>query len=111
MNEDLRDSIEHLRKHYIPTPEMDLVLQTAEQVLSAGEELPEKIDVPKICNFNDCDLYSNHEDCGGGCFEFNKAHSLFLPILAKKNLRIRELEEENKQLKRHIGNLLQEEDL
>jgi hypothetical protein len=58
----------------------------------AGEELPAKIDVPKICNFNDCDLYSNHEDCGGGCFEFNKALSQCLPILAKKNLRIAELE-------------------
>jgi len=103
MNEDLREAIERA-KLYPPMAEafdkicesnniiitegrkkwnedfrqtLRLLIHTAEQVLEAGEELPEK----KKLKFNS----SVEEYYRIG---FNEALSLCLPILAKKNLRI-----------------------
>ena len=91
--EELREAIESITKYQECgddceydwekiTCDMRTLITTAEQVLAAGEELPQ-------------------ERCGDRfqCFEeekfdagFNEALSLCLPILAKKNLRIAELE-------------------
>jgi hypothetical protein len=95
MNEDLREAIELIRElanEYSPAQMNDYkhadaeeekifkaftkILTTAEQVLEAGEELP------------NCD-YTYEDDIR----VFKRATNLCQPILAKKNLRIKELEE------------------
>jgi hypothetical protein len=59
------------------------LITTAEQVLEAENELPQEKCGDKFQSYED-----EKEERG-----FNEALSLCLPILAKKNLRIRELEE------------------
>lgn len=82
MTDELREALKLCGECPHPlTPHWVLILKTAEQVLKAKDELPE----PYI-------LYGSESDS----FEagINEGVSLCLPMLAKKNMRIRELEEE-----------------
>jgi hypothetical protein len=110
MNEDLREAIGLLRKINPPAvfayPDVakavEIITLRAEQVLEAQDELPAKKDETYVLPFLREDVvagvtkanFTETDKCAG----FNEALSLCQPILAKKNLRIRELERQVKKL-------------
>jgi hypothetical protein len=90
MNEDLREAIKLCKECPTPlTPQWKLILTTAEQVLEAASELPEKKEVDTYVEFG-CERDRPLDEYAGEK-GFNEALSLCQPILAKKNLRIAEL--------------------
>jgi hypothetical protein len=95
MNEDLREAIRIAKKKYSSyEPQYvedlmkaeQLLITTAEQVLEAGENLP-------------------YQDMGNPARDraHNSVVNKCLPILAKKNLRIAELEEELSEAERQMS--------
>jgi translation initiation factor 2B subunit (eIF-2B alpha/beta/delta family) len=102
--EELREDIKHAKAHLYEMSNSALsverIIKVAEQVLEAGDELPEKKEKREYgrgCAYDKDDAYEDGETTG-----WNNYADLCLPILAKKNLRIKELEKEVTGLRNEI---------
>jgi len=108
MNDDLREAIKLCKECPTPiTPQWRLILTTAEQVLEAGESLPDEIKTEFLC-LADHYLHCKQRlvNCPYPTEEFNRAVRICTPILAKKNIRIKELEERIKKLEDCLGDAI-----
>jgi translation initiation factor 2B subunit (eIF-2B alpha/beta/delta family) len=104
MNKDLREDIQNAREHLFKMSNSALsverIIKVAEQVLSAGEELPEKKE--STANCMDC-----LEDTAKG---FNEALSLCLPIHAKLKAQFTQKEKDLDGIVKYLGSQVYDRD-